>query len=212
MGRSVVPRSRSRQGGARTLPCAGEKILRRSGPRVIFEPAGNIRGAFIVEVERKEDERGFFGRLWCRDEFAAQGIDIGIVQASVSRNKFAGTVRGMHFQWPPSGETKLVRCERGSVYDVIVDLRPDSPTFLQHLAVVLDSDRWNALYIPSGVAHGFQTLVADSVILYMMSDHFVAELQSGVRWNDPAFGISWPLSEITILPRDATYPDFDSAA
>jgi dTDP-4-dehydrorhamnose 3,5-epimerase len=179
---------------------------------VIFEPAGTIPGALMVGLERNEDERGFFARIWCRDEFAAQGISVDIAQASVSHNAVAGTLRGLHFQWPPSREAKLVRCERGRVYDVILDLRPDSPAFLQHVTVVLDDDRRNALYIPPGVAHGFQTLAADSDVVYMMSDFYKSELQSGVRWNDPAFGIVWPITEVTILARDANYPDFDPAA
>lgn len=171
-----------------------------------------IAGAFLIEIDRKEDTRGFFARLWCREEFAAHGITIDMVQASVSHNAVAGTLRGMHFQLPPSREAKLVRCERGSVHDVIIDMRPESTTFMRHYAVTLGADRRNALFIPPGVAHGFQTLVADSDVVYMMSDYYRAELQTGVRWNDAAFGIVWPITEVTILPRDAHYPDFEPAA
>lgn len=171
-----------------------------------------LPGAFVIEIDRKEDTRGYFARLWCREEFAAHGIAIDMVQASVSHTAAAGTVRGMHFQLPPSREGKLVRCERGRIHDVIVDLRPDSPAFANHLAVALDADRRNALYIPPGVAHGFQTLTADCDVLYMMSDYYNPGLQAGVRWNDPAFGIAWPIAKVTILPRDAAYPDFDPAA
>ena len=171
-----------------------------------------LGGAFLIEIDRREDMRGFFARLWCREEFAAHGIAIDIVQASMSHNALAGTVRGMHFQLPPSREAKLVRCDRGRIYDVIIDLRPDAPTYMRHFAVTLDAERRNALYIPPGMAHGFQTLVAGSDVLYMMSDFYDAALQAGVRWNDAAFGINWPIAEVTILPRDAAYPGFDPAA
>lgn len=171
-----------------------------------------IPGAFEIEFEPKGDARGSFGRLWCRDEFAAHGIAIDMVQASVSHNAAAGTVRGMHFQLPPSREGKLVRCERGRLYDVIIDLRPNEPTFGRHHAVTLDAERRNAIYVPPGVAHGFQTLADDCDVFYMMSDFYRPELQSGVRWNDAAFGIAWPLAAATVLARDAAYPDFDAAA
>lgn len=171
-----------------------------------------LAGAFEIEIDRMEDMRGFFARLWCHEEFAAHGIAINIIQASLSYNAAAGTVRGLHFQLPPSREAKLVRCERGRIYDVIVDLRPNAPTYMRHFALTLDADRRNALYIPPGMAHGFQTLAAGSEVLYMMSDFYDAALQYGVRWNDAAFGIAWPISDITILPRDAAYPDFDPAA
>ena len=171
-----------------------------------------IRGAFLVEIEHRDDPRGFFARLWCREEFSAQGIPIDMVQASVSHNAVAGTVRGMHFQLPPSREGKLVRCERGRIHDVIIDLRPDAPTFTRHHAVTLDADSRNALYVPPGVAHGFQTLRDDCDVYYMMSDYYSPALQAGVRWNDAAFGIAWPIAKVTIHPRDAAYPDFDPGA
>lgn len=171
-----------------------------------------LAGALLIEIDRKEDVRGFFARLWCRQEFAAHNIAMDIVQASMSHNALAGTVRGMHFQLPPSREAKLVRCERGRVYDVIIDLRPDAPTYTRHFSVTLDAERRNALYIPPGMAHGFQTLVAGSDVLYLMSDFYDAGLQAGVRWNDAAFAIAWPIAEVTILPRDAEYPDFNPAA
>ena len=171
-----------------------------------------LAGAYVIEIDRMEDERGFFARLWCREEFTAHGIEIEIVQASVSHNARAGTVRGMHLQLPPSREAKLVRCERGRIHDVIVDLRPAAPTFTKHFAVTLDAERRNALYIPPGMAHGFQTLAAYTDVSYMMSDYYRPELQAGVRWNDPAFRISWPITAVTIMQRDATYPDFDPAA
>ena len=170
-----------------------------------------LAGSFLIEIDRKEDTRGFFARLWCREEFEAHGIAIDVVQASVSHNAVAGTLRGMHFQWPPSREAKLVRCERGRVYDVIIDLRPDSPTFTHHFTVTLDGERRNALYIPSGFAHGFQTLEADSDVIYMMSDFHRPDVADGLRFDDPAFGIDWPLPVTRIIERDCNYPNFDQA-
>ena len=129
-----------------------------------------IPGAHVIALEQRADERGFFARTWCRDEFARAGIPVEMVQASLSHNQCAGTLRGMHFAWPPANEAKLVRCERGAVHDVILDLRPDSPAYQQHFAIVLDDKQCNALYIPPGVAHGFQTLADDCDVLYMMTD------------------------------------------
>lgn len=170
-----------------------------------------IAGARVVELDPQADERGFFARTWCREEFRQAGIDVEIVQASVSHNRRAGTLRGMHFAWPPSREGKLVRCERGRVFDVIVDLRPDSPSFLAHFAVDLDDDRRTALYVPPGVAHGFQTLVDACDVYYMMSDFYRPELAGGVRYDDPRFGIVWPRAVSAIVERDRTYPLFDEA-
>jgi dTDP-4-dehydrorhamnose 3,5-epimerase len=178
---------------------------------LIIRPT-SIPGTRTVELERNSDERGFFARTWCREEFAREGIAIDMVQASVSHNRQRGTLRGLHFAWPPSREAKLVRCERGQVFDVIVDLRPESPAFLHHVAVTLDDQRRNALYIPAGVAHGFQTLAEDCTVLYMMSDFYRPELADGVRHDDPAFAIVWPLPVTSIIARDRDYPDFDPAA
>jgi dTDP-4-dehydrorhamnose 3,5-epimerase len=177
---------------------------------VIFAE-GTIAGAFLVEMERREDARGYFARVFCEQEFESHGLPVRMRQASVSRNARAGTVRGMHFQWPPSVEAKLVRCERGRIFDVIVDLRPASPTYLQHLAIELSMDAATMLYMPAGVAHGFQTLVDDSVVHYQMTDFYAPRLADGVRWNDPAFGIRWPLPAAVIADRDRSYPDFDRA-
>jgi dTDP-4-dehydrorhamnose 3,5-epimerase len=165
-----------------------------------------------VRLDRKQDARGFFARTFCVNEFAAAGLATAAVQASVSYNERRGTVRGMHFQWPPSREDKLVRCVRGSVFDVLLDLRPDSPTYLQHRALALDEDNRDAVFIPHGVAHGFQTLADRTEVLYQMTDFFAPEINAGVRWDDPAFAISWPLSEIVISERDAACADFDRAA
>ncbi len=174
-----------------------------------FTPT-DLQGAYIIEIDPEKDDRGFFARLWCQNEFQQHGITMDLVQASVSHNAVAGTLRGLHFQWPPSQEAKLVRCQRGRVYDVIVDLRPDSSTFTQHVAVELDSRAHNAVYVPPGFAHGFQTLEANSDIVYMMSDYFRPELADGVRFDDPQFEIEWPLPIDCIVDRDRDYPDFDS--
>jgi dTDP-4-dehydrorhamnose 3,5-epimerase len=168
-----------------------------------------IAGALLVEVERHGDERGSFARTWCVEEFARHGI-APMVQASASFNRRAGTLRGMHFAWPPASEGKLVRCTRGRVHDVLLDLRPTSPRFLQHRAVVLDAAEQNAIFIPPGVAHGFQSLDDDCEVGYMMTEAYRPELADGVRHDDPCFGIRWPLPVSMIAERDAGYPDFDA--
>jgi dTDP-4-dehydrorhamnose 3,5-epimerase len=173
-----------------------------------FEPLA-IDGAALVRIEPHPDSRGFFARTFCVEEFAAAGLPTQLLQASVSYNERAGTVRGMHFQWPPSREGKLVRCTRGRLYDVLLDLRPQSPAFLQHVAVTLDEDKRDAIFIPPGIAHGFQTLLPGTEVSYQMTDSYAPELAAGVRWNDPAFAISWPMPQIVISERDAHYPDFD---
>jgi dTDP-4-dehydrorhamnose 3,5-epimerase len=171
-----------------------------------------IPGVCEVRLQRNEDERGYFARTWCAREFAAHGLPEHWVQSSVSHNARQGTLRGLHFQWPPSSEAKLVRCEQGSVHDVVLDLRPGSPSFLEHFALVLESGRGNALFIPPGVAHGFQVLADTTRVLYLMSDFYAPELADGVRYDDPAFGIEWPLPVSVIAPRDRDCPDFDRAA
>lgn len=178
---------------------------------MLFEEL-DIPGAARVRIERKTDARGFFARTFCAGEFSAHGIPHELVQASISYNERSGTVRGMHFQWPPSREGKLVRCIRGRLLDVLLDLRPDSPSYLMHRSVVLDDESRDAVFIPHGIAHGFQTLADRTEVLYQMSDFFAPDLGGGVRWNDAAFGIEWPLSEIVINDRDAAYPDFDRHA
>lgn len=178
---------------------------------MIFEPTP-IPGAFAVLPERREDERGFLARAWCREEFAAHGIAIDIAQSSVSYNRQAGTLRGMHFAWPPAQEGKLVRCERGAVYDVIVDLRPSSVAYLRHHALQLDESNGSALYVPPGVAHGFLTLADHSQILYMMSEAYRPDLAGGARFDDAAFGIRWPRPVAMIAARDRNYPNFNAAA
>lgn len=168
-----------------------------------------IAGAALINIEPRSDSRGFFARTFCVREFADHGIPFTTVQSNISFNALKGTVRGMHFQWPPSREGKLVRCIRGALFDVLLDLRPESPSYLKHQAVLLNESNRDAVFIPHGVAHGFQTLEDATEALYFMTDYFAPDLASGVRWNDPAFGIEWPLADVTISARDAEYPDFD---
>ena len=168
----------------------------------------SLPGAWIVEPERLEDERGFFARTFCRREFRDRGLEPDLVQCSVSYNRRSGTLRGMHYQAAPHAEGKLVRCTAGAAWDVILDLRPDSPSYLRHAALRLDADNRLGLYVPPGVAHGFLTLADDSELLYQMSVYFEPDAARGVRWDDPAFGIEWPGKPTRISERDAGYPDF----
>ena len=167
-----------------------------------------LPGAWIVDVERLEDSRGFFARTWCEREFAERGLTTELAQCNVSFNKRRGTLRGLHYQAAPHREAKLIRCTRGAIHDVILDLRPDSPMFKRHVAVVLDAESRRMLYVPEGLAHGFQTLEDDTEIFYQMSAFHAPDHARGVRWNDPAFGIRWPEAERTISERDQRYPDF----
>jgi dTDP-4-dehydrorhamnose 3,5-epimerase len=165
-----------------------------------------IPGVVIVDLKRLEDERGFFARSFCTDEFAAHGLDTRVVQCNVSYNERAGTIRGMHYQGPPSPEAKLVRCTSGAVHDVVIDMRPESPTYLQHVAVELSSQNRRALYVPELVAHGFQTLVDDTEVFYQMNVAFDPGGARGFRYDDPAFGIQWPLAVTSISEKDASIP------
>lgn len=171
--------------------------------------ATGLPGASLIEPDRREDERGYFMRTWCRREFAAHGIAADFPQGNLSLSRRRGTLRGLHFQLPPSREGKLVRCSRGEIYDVIVDLRCDSPAFLRHFGVVLSEANGSSLYVPPGFAHGFQTLTDDAEVAYAMGDYYDAALSSGARWDDPAFGIDWPIAAPTVMSeRDRAYPDF----
>jgi len=170
-----------------------------------------LAGAFLVSGTRHEDERGWFARNWCARELAAHGLTAVIAQSSFSSNRRAGTLRGLHFQARPHDEAKLVTCVRGRIWDVIVDLQADSPTFKRWHAEELDGDRLSSLYVPEGFAHGFQTLSENSEVHYQVSDYYAPESAGGVRWDDPAFGIEWPDAERTIIARDNEYPDFDPA-
>jgi len=170
-----------------------------------------LAGAFVIEPELIEDARGFFARTWCAREFAARGLVTHIVQCSTSFNKKKGTLRGMHYQAAPFAETKIVRCISGSMYDVIIDLRPSSSTYTRHSGVVLTAENRKMVYVPVGFAHGFQTLEDNTEVLYQISEVYSSAHARGVRWDDPAFGIRWPSDERTIVDRDRAYPDFSPA-
>jgi dTDP-4-dehydrorhamnose 3,5-epimerase len=170
-----------------------------------------IAGAWVIAPERFEDERGHFARTYCATQFAERGLDPAIAQCSISFNASAGTLRGMHFQAQPHGEAKLVRCARGAIYDVVLDLRPDSSSYLSWYSVELDEDNALALFVPIGCAHGFQTLRDGSEVAYQISVPYESTAARGVRWNDPAFSIEWPdppAAGRTISQRDASYPDY----
>jgi dTDP-4-dehydrorhamnose 3,5-epimerase len=175
---------------------------------VIFEQA-KLGGVFVVDLERREDPRGFFARAWCAREFADQGLSTEVVQANVSFNPRQGTLRGMHFQRAPHAEAKLVRCTQGAIYDVVIDLRPESETYRQWLGVELTQENRRALYVPEGFAHGYQTLVPDAEVFYQVSEFYTADAESGVRWDDPAFAIEWPDPGNALLSdKDRSWPDF----
>ena len=168
-----------------------------------------LRGAFIIDPERLEDERGFFARTWCQREFETHGLCTQWVQCNISFNRMKGSLRGMHYQQAPYEESKLVRCTMGATYDVVIDLRPDSPTFMQHVAVTLSAHNRRMLYVPVGFAQGFLTLEDNTEVLYHMSEFYEPEYAAGVRWNDPAFGIQWPSDVMVISERDRHHPDFN---
>jgi len=175
---------------------------------VIFTET-ELAGAFVLDLEEREDERGFFARTWCAAEFRDHGISDRVTQANMSWNPRQGTLRGMHFQRAPHAEMKLVRCTRGAIYDVAVDLRPDSPTHRRWIGVELTADNRRALVVPEGFAHGFQTLVPDCEVSYHVSAAYAPEAEGGVRWNDPAFGIEWPDPDNAFLSdKDASWPDY----
>jgi dTDP-4-dehydrorhamnose 3,5-epimerase len=173
-----------------------------------FSDSG-IAGCRIVDIESHADERGLFARTWCAAEFENAGLPANVVQCSISRNSCAATTRGLHFQLPPSREGKLVRCTRGGIVDIVVDLRQNSATFLEHVMVELNEENCRGIYIPVGCAHGFQTLTDNSDVFYQMTDFHAPELSAGLRWNDPALGISWPDVNPIMNDRDRTYPDLD---
>ncbi len=170
-----------------------------------FQPTP-LAGAYVIELEPNADERGSFARIWCRDEFLRHGLNPDLAQCSTSFNRKRGTLRGLHFQAEPHGEAKLVRCTRGRIYDVIVDLRPDSRSFRKWFAVELWPDSNTSVYVPEGFAHGFQTLEDDSEVLYMISAPYAPDAARGVRWNDPALGIRWPLPDPILSARDREFP------
>jgi dTDP-4-dehydrorhamnose 3,5-epimerase len=171
-----------------------------------------LPGAYLVDVEPREDERGFFARTWCRREFEVHGLTARLVQCNTSLNRVKGTLRGIHYQAAPHAEAKLIRCTSGSVFDVVVDLRPDSPTYRRHASAVLSAENRRALYIPEGFGHGFLTLADNTEVFYQMSEFYEPAAARGARWNDPAFEIPWPAPIVQMSERDRTYPDFTACA
>jgi dTDP-4-dehydrorhamnose 3,5-epimerase len=168
-----------------------------------------LAGAYVVEQEPRTDERGFFARAFCAEEFAAAGLETKFVQTNNTLTRKKGTVRGFHYQLPPSAEVKLVRCIRGAVYDVIVDIRPDSKTYRQSFGAKLDQDNRHMMYVPRGFAHGFIALTDDAELHYMVSAFYNAKQERGLRYNDPAFAVRWPLEMTEISVKDSLWPDFD---
>jgi dTDP-4-dehydrorhamnose 3,5-epimerase len=175
---------------------------------VIFTET-ELRSAYILDIERREDSRGFFARVFCQQEFAEHGLKPVIAQANVAFNRFKGTMRGMHFQFPPSAESKLVRCTRGAILDVIVDLRPESPTYLQHISVELTADNHRALYVPERFAHGYQVLQDNTETSYQVGEFYSPGDEGGLLYNDRRLGIDWPLPVTEISPKDAVWATLD---
>ncbi|GAB3638285.1 dTDP-4-dehydrorhamnose 3,5-epimerase [Hymenobacter arcticus] len=168
-----------------------------------------LAGAFIIDLERRTDERGFFARSWCEDEFAAHGIYLPPLQANLSSNPTQGTLRGMHYQLPPHAESKLVRCTRGALYDVIVDLRAESPTYGQWVGVELTADNFRQLFVPERFAHGFLTLEPHTDAAYQVSAKYAPGAEHGLRWNDPALAIAWPAAPRLVSAKDQVHPLFN---
>ncbi len=164
-----------------------------------------LKGAYIIEIERRSDSRGFFARAFCQKEFEAYGLQPVIAQANVAFNNLKGTLRGMHFQFPPAAETKLVRCTRGGILDIIVDLRPESPTYLQHIAVELTEDNHRALYVPERFAHGYQVLADKTETSYQVGEFYTPGSEGGLLYNDPRLGLSWPLPVSVISDKDQAW-------
>ena len=168
-----------------------------------------LKGAYVLDIEKLEDERGFFARSWCRREFESHSLNPQLVQCNISFNSHKGTMRGMHYQVKPFEEAKLIRCTMGSIYDAIVDIRPDSPSFKQYLGIILTPRNYKMLYVPEGFAHGFLTLEDNTEVFYQMSEFYAPDHARGFRWNDPVFGIEWPANVQVISDRDRDYPDFN---
>jgi dTDP-4-dehydrorhamnose 3,5-epimerase len=171
-----------------------------------------LKGAFVLDLERREDERGFFARAFCQHEFADHGLEPVIAQGNIAFNVKRGTLRGMHFQYPPAAETKLVRCTRGAIHDVIVDLRPESDTYLEHVAVELSEANQRSLYVPERFAHGYQVLEDETETSYQVGEFYAPEHEGGLMYDDPRLAIEWPLEVTEISPKDAAWPSFDEFA
>jgi dTDP-4-dehydrorhamnose 3,5-epimerase len=168
-----------------------------------------LKGAFVIEMERREDHRGSFARTWCAEEFRSHGLNISMVQGNTAHSKVRGTLRGMHMQKAPYGEAKLIRCIRGTIYDVMLDVRPDSATFKEWVSVELDEKSNLMLFVPEGFAHGYQTLRDDTEVFYLVSQFYSPECETGVRYDDPAFRINWPIRDVALISeKDRSWPDF----
>jgi dTDP-4-dehydrorhamnose 3,5-epimerase len=176
---------------------------------MIFTPT-KLKGAYIIDLERREDSRGFFARSFCQNEFAAHGLKPVIAQANLAFNHAKGTLRGMHFQFPPKAESKLVRATRGAILDIIVDLRPESPTFLENISVELDEDNHRALYVPERFAHGYQVLADKTETSYQVGEFYAPECESGLLHDDPRLGLKWPLPVSVISDKDRAFKSFDA--
>jgi dTDP-4-dehydrorhamnose 3,5-epimerase len=177
---------------------------------VIFETT-EIPGARIVELDKRTDERGFFARGWCKNEFSEQGLPDSIAQINISYNRYKHTLRGFHYQLAPFQEDKLLRCTRGAVFDVLLDLRPDSPTYMRHITVTLSASSYCSLLVPKGCANAFLTLEDETEVTYLVSEFYTPGAERGVRWNDPAFGIKWPVAEPAVISdKDRSWPDYKS--
>ena len=168
-----------------------------------------LKGAFVIELERREDSRGFFARAFCQNEFKAHGLKPVIAQVNVASSVTKGTLRGMHFQYPPAAETKIVRCTRGALLDIIVDLRPESDTYLQHIAVELNEDNHRALFVPERFAHGYQTLSDKTETSYEVGEYYTPEAEGGLMYNDPRLGLKWPMPVAVISEKDQKFPLLD---
>jgi len=175
---------------------------------VIFTET-KLKGAFVIELERREDNRGFFARAFCQNEFKAHGLKPVIAQVNVASSVTKGTLRGMHFQYPPAAETKIVRCTRGALLDIIVDLRPESDTYLQHIAVELNEDNHRALFVPERFAHGYQTLSDKTETSYEVGEYYTPEAEGGLMYNDPRLGLKWPMPVAVISEKDQKFPLLD---
>jgi dTDP-4-dehydrorhamnose 3,5-epimerase len=175
---------------------------------VIFEPT-TLPGAVVVRLDRHSDDRGFFARTWCAREFASEGLPSSLAQCSVSWNERRHTLRGMHWEDAPRRESKVVRCTRGAIFDVVVDLRPESPTYLRHVSLWLDADDRCAVFIPPGMAHGFLTMEDGTEVSYQMDSFYAPGAERGARWDDPAFSIAWPATPAVLSERDRTFQDFE---
>lgn len=169
-----------------------------------------LKDAFIIDLDKFEDDRGFFARSWCKKEIDEHGLNSNVVQVNVSNNRKKGTLRGMHYQVSPYEETKLIRCTKGALYDVIIDLRPDSETYKQWIGVELTAGNYKSLYVPEGFGHGFQTLEDDTEATYQVTEFYTPGAEAGIRYNDPQFAIDWPMEIAVISDKDRNWPDFTS--